>query len=69
MRFSRDMQMPCKWVYLSIGALLEKLEGVHLPGLLREKETCTSVPFLDPEDINILSLGSICNFIKGTGLS
>jgi hypothetical protein len=27
------------------------------------------VPFLDPEDIEILSLGVIWNFGKGTGLS
>jgi len=26
-------------------------------------------PFLEPEDINILSLGAIWNFGKGTGLS
>jgi hypothetical protein len=30
MRFSRDMQMPCKRVSLSIGALLGNLEGVYL---------------------------------------
>jgi hypothetical protein len=28
----------CKWAALSTGALLEKLEGVRLLGLLREKE-------------------------------
>jgi hypothetical protein len=36
MRFSREMQMTCKWVSLSIGAPLGNLEGVRLPGLLRE---------------------------------
>jgi len=36
MRFSREMQMPCKRVSLSIGALLGNLEGVRLLGLLRE---------------------------------
>jgi len=30
--------MPCKRASLFIGALLGKLEGVHLPGLLREKK-------------------------------
>jgi hypothetical protein len=29
-------KMPCKWASLFIGALLGKLEGVHLPGLLGE---------------------------------
>ena len=59
--------MPRKQVSLSIGALLENLEGVCLPGLLREKYIW--VPFLDPEAIKILSLGAIWNFSKGTGLS
>jgi hypothetical protein len=36
MRLSRDMQMPRKSVSLSIGVLLGNLEGVCLPGLLRE---------------------------------
>jgi hypothetical protein len=30
--------MSCKWASLSIVALLENLEGVRLPGLLREKK-------------------------------
>jgi len=34
MRFLRDMQNA-----LSIGALLGNLEGVHLPGVLREKKS------------------------------
>ena len=38
MRFSKDMQMPYKWVLLSIGPLLGNLEGVRLPGFLREKK-------------------------------
>ena len=43
-------KMPCKWAALSIGALLGNLEGVHLPGLLREKNSisgflsCTRIP-------------------------
>jgi hypothetical protein len=67
MRFLREMQMPCKWVSLSIGVLLGYLQGFHLLGSLREKSTC--VHFLDPEDIKILSLGAICNFSTGTRLS
>jgi len=67
MRFSREMQMPCKWVSLSIGTLLGNLEGVHLPGFLREKKKYIWVPFLDPEDIKILRLGAIWNCSKGTG--
>jgi len=35
--------MPCKWAFLSIVALLENLEGVPLPGLLREKKTIFGV--------------------------
>jgi len=58
-RFSREMQMPCKLVSLSIETLFGKLEGVHLPGFLREKKKYIWVPFLDPEDIKILSLGAI----------
>jgi hypothetical protein len=57
MRFSREMQMPCKRVSLSIGALLGNLEGVCLPGYLRENKKYIWGPFLDPEDIKILSLG------------
>jgi len=36
MRFLGDMQMPCRWASLFIGALLGNLEGVRVPGLLRE---------------------------------
>jgi len=32
-------KMPCKRASLSIGALLRNLEGVRLPGLLREKKS------------------------------
>jgi hypothetical protein len=30
--------MLCKWVSLSTGALWGKLEGVNLPGFLRERK-------------------------------
>jgi hypothetical protein len=54
MRFSRDnVKMPCKQVSLSTGVLLGNLEGVHLPGFLREKKKYTWVPFLGIEDIKI----------------
>jgi len=59
--------MPCGQTSLFIGALLGNLEGVCFPGLLREKYIW--VIFLDLEAIKILSLGAICNFSKGTGLS
>jgi len=68
MMFCEICKMPCKQVSLSTGTLLGNLEGVHLLGLLREKEKYISVPLLDPEDINILSLGAIWNFSKATGL-
>jgi len=61
-------KMPSKQVFLSIGALLGKIEGVPLPGFLREWEKYIWVLSLDPEDIKILSLGAIWNFSKGTGL-
>ena len=70
-RFSREMQMLCKRVSLSIETLLGNLEGVHFTGFLKEKKKYVYiwVPFLDPEDIKCLSLGAIWNFSKGTGLS
>ena len=37
-------------------------------GTFGKKGKCIWVPFLDPEDIKILSLGAIWNFGKGTGL-
>jgi len=40
-----------------------------LPGLFERKGKYIWVPFLDPEEIKILSLGAIWNFGKGTGLS
>jgi len=62
-------KMPCKQVSLSIDALLGNLEGICLQGLFERKGKCIWVPFLDSEDIKILSLGAIRNFGKGTGLS
>jgi len=56
--------MPCKQVSLSIWDPLEKLEGIHLPGLFERKGQYIWVSFLDPEDIKILSLGAIWNFGK-----
>jgi hypothetical protein len=65
----RYAKMPCKWVSLSVGALLGDLEGIRLPGHFERKGKYIWVPFFDPEDIKILSLGTIWNFGKGTGLS
>ena len=33
----RDVKMPCKWVSLSIGALLGNVEGIRLPRLFKRK--------------------------------
>jgi hypothetical protein len=33
----RYVKMPCKWVSLSIGALLGNLEGIYLPAVLERK--------------------------------
>jgi hypothetical protein len=57
MRFLRDMQMPCKRVSLSIGALLGNTEGVHLLGIFEGKEKYFLVFFLDTEVIKIIILG------------
>jgi hypothetical protein len=65
----RYVKMPCKRVSLSMGAMLGNLEGVSLLGLFERKGKEICVPFLDPEDIKVLSLGAIWNFGKGTGLS
>jgi hypothetical protein len=48
---------------------LENLEGICLLGLLERTGEYIWFPFLDPDDIMILSLGAIWNFGKGTGLS
>ena len=53
----RYVQMPCKRVSLSIGAPLWNLDGIRCPGLFERKGKNIWVPFLDPEDIQILSLG------------
>jgi hypothetical protein len=65
----REVKMLCKWVSLSVGAPLGNLEEIHFSGLFEEKGYHIWVPFLDPDDIQILSLGAILNFGKGTGLS
>jgi hypothetical protein len=46
---------------------LGNLEGVRWPGFLRGKEKYIWVPFMDPEDIKILSLGAIWNLVKEQG--
>jgi hypothetical protein len=65
---TRYVKLPCKWVSLSIGALPGTLEGIPLPGRFERKGKYIWAPFLDPEDIKMLSLGAIWNFHKGTGL-
>ena len=63
----RDTKNVLKQESLSIGGPAGEL-GVCLPGLLREKKKYIWVPFLDPEGINILSLGAMWNFSKGAEL-
>ena len=55
--------MPCRRVFLSIGAPLANLEAVRLRGLLREKKYIW-VPCLDPEIIKILCLGATAPMIR-----
>jgi hypothetical protein len=50
--------MPCRRTSLFIGALLGNLEGVRLPGILRDKKSISGFLF-DPEAIQILSLEAI----------
>jgi len=57
-------KMPCKRASLSIGALMGNLEGVRLPGFLKERKECIWFPILDPENIKISSLGVMWNFVK-----
>jgi hypothetical protein len=44
-----------------------ELGWYSLAGTLGRKEQYIWVPFLDPEDIKILSLGAIWNLVKGHG--
>jgi hypothetical protein len=64
---NKYVQMPCKQLSLSRGAPLWKLEGICLPGLFERKGKYIRMPFLDPEDIQILSLGAMWNLVKGQG--
>jgi len=65
----RGVKMPSKRISFSMEAPLGNVEGIGLPGLSERKGKCIWVSFLDPQDIQILSLGVIWNFDKGTGLS
>jgi len=65
----RYVKMSCKRVSLSIGSPLGNLEGIRLPALFERKGKYIWVPYLEPDDIKILSLGAIRNFGKGAGLS
>jgi hypothetical protein len=64
----RCVKLPYKQVSLCRG-LLGNREGIRLSGHFERKGKYIWVPFLDTEDIKILSLGAIRNFSKGTGLS
>jgi hypothetical protein len=48
--------MPCGQAFLQLGALLGKLEGVRLSGLLREMNSISEYLFLSPETIQVLNL-------------
>ena len=63
------VKCPVSWVSVCIGALLGNLEGIRLPGHFERKGKYIWAPFLDSEDIKILSLGAIWNFGKGIWLS
>jgi len=63
--FLRDMQNALS---LHRGPVGER-GGGSFAGTFERKEKYIWVPFLDPENIKVLSLGAIWNFSKGTGLS
>jgi hypothetical protein len=65
----RYVKMPCKRVSLPIGAPFGSVDGIRSPGRFERKGKYIWVPFLDPEDIQILCLGAIWNSGKGTGLA
>jgi hypothetical protein len=68
-RFLRDMQNALQTgISLHRGSVGEP-GGGSSAGIFERKEKYIWVPFLDPEGINISSLGAIWNFSKGTGLS
>ena len=46
--------MSCKRVFLSTGAPLKNLEGIHVPGPFEGKGLHICVSILDPEDVKIL---------------
>jgi hypothetical protein len=58
------VKMPCKWL-----SPLGNLEGICLPVPFEREGEYIWEPFLDSDDVEILSLGAIWNFGKGTGLS
>ena len=60
--------MPCKRVSIPLRATMVNLEGIRLPGLFEKKGWYIWVPFLEPEDTEVLTLGVTWNFGKGTGL-
>ena len=59
--------MPRKRLSLSIGAPLGNLEGVRLQRLFERIGKYIWVPFLDPEDIKILSLRPPGTLANGQG--
>jgi hypothetical protein len=61
--------MPCKQAVLSTGALLGNLEGVRLPGLLRDKENVYLGSFYwTQRTLQFTSVGHL-ELQQGTGLS
>jgi hypothetical protein len=63
----RYVKTPCKRVSLSTGTALGNLEGIRLPRRFERNGKYIWVPFFDPEDINILSLGPSGTLVKVHG--
>jgi hypothetical protein len=62
----RYVKMPIAGITFHRGPVGEP-GGDSLPGLFKRKGKYIWVPFLDPEDIKILSLGPSGTFVKGQG--
>ena len=70
MRFMRDIQMRCKQVSPSIGALMGNLEGGSFAWIFERRKRYIWVHFFDTEDAKILhKSGGHLELQQGTGLS
>ena len=67
--FERFAKCPAGGPLSAWGGPLGEPGGGSFAGTFERQERYIWVPLLDPEAINVLSMGAIWNFGKGTGLS